>query len=112
MTGLVQKTEQFREMFEESQIAQSAAGPDVDRLERRDDEFLREARQHNNDTAHIEAFAREADKLGVPQIPGHQKASDHSRVTQRNCSNDLRVKAHVMSSCVLRKMITQLGRSQ
>ena len=56
MTGLVQETHQFREMFDESQIAQSAGGPEVDRLERRDDEFLREARQHNNDTAHVEAL--------------------------------------------------------
>ena len=107
------KTQQFREMFEESQIAQSAGGPEVDRRERRDDEFLREARQHNNDTAHAEAlFVREADKLGVPQIPGHQKASNHSRATSRNCSNDLSVKAHQMSSCVLRRMITHLGRVQ
>ena len=30
--------------------------PEVDRLERRDDEFLREARQHNNDTAYVEAL--------------------------------------------------------
>ena len=36
LTGLVQETQQYREMFEDSRTYQSAAGPDIDRLRRRE----------------------------------------------------------------------------
>ena len=104
MTGLVQETHQFREMFEESQIAQSAGGPEVDRLERRDDEFLREARQHNNDTAHVEAllFGKRTN-LASHRSRDIRRPAIIRELTQRNCSNNFSVKAHLMSSCVLRR---------
>ena len=47
LTGLVQETQQYREMFEESRSAQSAAGPEIDRLRRREKELLRELRRHS-----------------------------------------------------------------
>ena len=56
MTGLVQETQHSREMFEESRIAQSAAGPEIDRLRRREEELL-EVRRLNNDRAKIEALS-------------------------------------------------------
>ena len=38
-------------MFEESRIAQSAAGPEIDRLRRREEELQREGRRHSRDRA-------------------------------------------------------------
>ena len=40
LTRLVQETQQYREMFEESRIAQSGAGPEIDRLRRREEELF------------------------------------------------------------------------
>ena len=37
LTGLVQKTQHHREMCQESQTTQSAAGPEIDRLRRREE---------------------------------------------------------------------------
>ena len=48
LTGLVQESQQYREMFEESRAAHSA-GPEIDRLRQREEEFLREVRRYNND---------------------------------------------------------------
>ena len=42
LTGLVQETKQDREVFEQSR-AQSAAGPEIERLRQREAELLREA---------------------------------------------------------------------
>ena len=42
-------------MFEESRTAQSAAGPEIDRLRRRGEELLREVRRQNNDRTKFDA---------------------------------------------------------
>ena len=48
-------------MFEESRLAQLAAGPDIERPRRRDKEFLREVRRQNNERATCEAQRNGAD---------------------------------------------------
>ena len=44
LTGLVQETQQYREMFEESRAAQSAVGPEIDGLRQGTAELPREVR--------------------------------------------------------------------
>ena len=46
LTGLVQETQQYREMFVESRAAQSAAGPQIARLRQREAELPQEVRRH------------------------------------------------------------------
>ena len=55
LTGLVEETKQYRELFEESRIAQSAAGPEIDRLRRREEELLRQVQRNNDDRAKFDA---------------------------------------------------------
>ena len=58
LTGLVKETQQYRETFEESRLAHSAAGPRIDRLRQREAELPREARRQNNDRAKLEALLK------------------------------------------------------
>ena len=55
-SALIQETQQCREILEESRIAQSAAGPDIDRLRLREEDLFRRVRRHDNDRAKIEAL--------------------------------------------------------
>ena len=43
-------------MFEEYRTAQSAAGPEIDRLRRREEELLREVRRQNNERAKLQTL--------------------------------------------------------
>ena len=56
LTGLVQETQHFREMLEESRTAQPAAGPEIDRRRQREAELLREVRRQTYDTAKFDAL--------------------------------------------------------
>ena len=56
LTGLVQETQQFREMFEESRAAQSVTGPAIERLRQRGAELLREVRHRYHDRARFDAL--------------------------------------------------------
>ena len=63
-------------MSEESRAAQSAAGPEIDRLRQREAELLREVRRHNNEQSKFDALLlRNSDRTWSPTNPGHQKAS-------------------------------------
>ena len=60
-------------MFEESRAAQSAVGPEIDRLRQREAELLREVRRHIGDRAIFNApLFKESDTLGVPRTPSQQ----------------------------------------
>ena len=52
--GLAQETHFFRKMFEACRTAQLAAGPEIDRLRRREEELLREVRRQNNERVKFE----------------------------------------------------------
>ena len=54
-TGLGQQTQRNLEMFEEYRTAQPAAGPEIERLRRREEELLREVRRQKNERAKFEA---------------------------------------------------------
>ena len=57
LTGLVQETQQCRELFEESRAVNSATGPEIERLRSREAELLlREVRQQNNARASFDAL--------------------------------------------------------
>ena len=56
LTGFVQETQQYRKMFEESRAANSATGPEIERLRQREAELLREVRQQNNARARFYAL--------------------------------------------------------
>ena len=43
-------------MFEESRTAQTAAGPEIDRLRRREEELRREVRRQHSDSTKIDAL--------------------------------------------------------
>ena len=76
MAELVQETQQDREILEESRAAESAAGPDIDRLRQREAAFLRELRRHNHDSAIILMLCYEGiGHMWNPKNPGPQKAS-------------------------------------
>ena len=63
LTGLVQETQQYQEMFEESRTAQSAAGAEINRLRQREAEFIREVRRDKNDRAKFQAPSRNRTEL-------------------------------------------------
>ena len=50
------ETLQYRERFEDSRAAQSAAGPQIDRRRRREEELQREVRRLDNDRAKIQTL--------------------------------------------------------
>ena len=52
---MVQETQQYREMFDESRTTQSATGPEFERLRQRLVELLRKVRRQNDDIATIDA---------------------------------------------------------
>ena len=56
LTRLVQETQQYREMFDESRATQSATGPEFERLRQRLADLLRKVRSQNNDRATIDAL--------------------------------------------------------
>ena len=70
LTGLVQESQHYRgDVSQNIESAQSAAGPEIVRLPRRDEEQLREVRRHKKDGANFEAsIIKESDKLRVPRI--------------------------------------------
>ena len=74
--------QQYRAMFEESRAAQSATGPETERLRQREAELLREVRHQNNGRTR---FLKESDKPGIPWIQNRRPAN-HSRFTQRSSS--------------------------
>ena len=69
------KTQQYREMFEESRTAQSAAGPEIDQLRHREAELLREVRRHNNGRPKLWLYCQGIGQTWSPTNPGHQKPS-------------------------------------
>ena len=92
-------------MFEESQIAHSAAGKEIDRLRRRVEDLLRELRRHNNDRAKVEALiVKESDRPGVTRIQDIRTPANSSRITQRSnaienisCATELKQRLKVRS---------------
>ena len=77
LTGLVQETQQSRDMLEESRADHSATGPEIERLRQREAELPREVRRHNNDGAdHSEHYfldqtkeGRGPDGISLPRFP-------------------------------------------
>ena len=55
-TGLVQETQQHREMFEESRALHPATRPEIEQIQQREAELLRELRQQNNARTKCEAL--------------------------------------------------------
>ena len=62
-------------MFEASRAAQSAAGPEIDRLRHREAELLREVRSQNNVRASCSVL-RESDKPGIPWIQDIRRSAN------------------------------------
>ena len=90
---LVQGTQQYRETFEESRTAQSAAGPELGRLQKRGAEFLREVRRHINDRAKFDAVVwRNRTNLESVRIQDIRRPAKTSRIVQRS----LQMKASAM----------------
>ena len=78
LTGLVQETQQYRGMFEPSRAAQSASGPDFDRLRRREEELSQEVRHQNDARAKFEAQSSRKRTDWSPINSGHHKAGCES----------------------------------
>ena len=74
LTRLVQETQQYREMFEESLATQSAARPEIDGLRQREAELLREVRRHSNDSKIQCSVFSGIGQTWSPTNPGYQKA--------------------------------------
>ena len=63
-------------MYEGSRTAQSAAGPEIDRLRRSEEELLGQVRRQKNERAQVEAqiqIFRNRTDLECSRNPGHQK---------------------------------------
>ena len=85
-------------MFEESRTAQSAAGPEIDRLRRREEELRREVRRQNNDRTKFDAlFLRNRTDLEShksSELMQLRASADPPDPTRDSVIQDLRLEMH------------------
>ena len=92
LTRLVQETQQYREMFEESRSAQSAAGPEIDRIRHRGEELLRAVRRRNMKEQNWSSIMRNR-----ADLESHKsRTSEGQQVTRELHSENMQLQASAL----------------
>ena len=113
LTGLVQETQQYREMFEDSRTYQSAAGPDIDRLRRRENS-CEKYDVKNNERANSGVNCSGIGQTWSLKNPGHQKDSNKfASCTAKLCNlQKSAVQSDITRSFVIQDLIFGMNRQE